>query len=483
MSYSCRKAQSELEEIKKLKQEFDLELENSTRTFNVTDIKKMRENIYVKIDELRNSIETFDLIRRAEIAKKHGFYWVDKFKNGFASCKNDCESRISLVNEEGTIIASDIITVENAGLDVIGIQYSDGDYYLVNKKGEHQSACLNQIDSVPGGFLIITPMGRDSKINVLVQSGKTCGPYEEARFLGSDKVKVLKSDERWYILDSDGQESDQGFCSIIEMRGNEVMVLDNDDHPYIIDSDGNLFGKESKYTGMHFFSEGIAVFQRSRQVWGFVDKNGNEIGENYFSDVSDFHEGLAKVKRKVIGYCHFINKDGDKVGDEYLSATDYSNGYATVKLKNGIYCLIDKQGKIFSKEYSNINHDGRIGLKDDLYYFIDDSGNERGGFKYMTVDKIGRVIVGTGTEKVDSYYFVDELNNKISGIYDEIGECNEGMTSVRKDNKWYFIDRNFKLIGDGYGYDKVDKFKNGLAQVKDDEDYYFIDRKGKRFPN
>ena len=56
-------------------------------------------------------------------------------------------------------------------------------------------------------------------------------------------------------------------------------------------------------------------------------------------------------------------------------------------------------------------------------------------------------------------------------------DFSENLASVRKNNKWGYIDRNGKLVID-YFYDKAKNFKEGLAPVCIDNKWGYIDSQG-----
>ena len=64
-----------------------------------------------------------------------------------------------------------------------------------------------------------------------------------------------------------------------------------------------------KYSELRPFCEGLAAVKNRNNLWGFINKKGEEVIACQFTSVGDFSERLAAVKNKdnLWGY---INKKG-----------------------------------------------------------------------------------------------------------------------------------------------------------------------------
>ncbi len=109
------------------------------------------------------------------------------------------------------------------------------------------------------------------------------------------------------------------------------------------------------------FSEGFAlVYDETRtKRYNFIDKEGNLISDNWYSDASSFHEGYARVRFGNVPYAgyNFIDKNGNLLLEKnYFRADDFCNGYAIVADLNESkifeYNILDKRGNFLLKEWT-----------------------------------------------------------------------------------------------------------------------------------
>ena len=88
--------------------------------------------------------------------------------------------------------------------------------------------------------------------------------------------------------------------------------------------------------------------------WSFINKNGEEVISCKYSEVRDFHEGLAAVYYIGEGLKSswgFINKNGEEVIPcKYKSVSDFHEGLANVKKDNALL-YIDKTNKVLSLKF------------------------------------------------------------------------------------------------------------------------------------
>ncbi len=170
------------------------------------------------------------------------------------------------------------------------------------------------------------------------------------------------------------------------------------------------------------YSEGLLGVS-SNTLWGFIDKEGNEVIPCIYRGVADFHEGLAVVR--FLGKMGFVDKQGNQVVPLlYEYARDFSEGLASVRVGNG--------------------YEGKYGF----------------------VDKQGNLV--------------------IPNIYDETGDFREGTAAVEKSGKWGFIDKEgSEIIPCIYDSERIDygyiipSFYGGLAKLSIDGKMAYIDKNSK----
>lgn len=295
----------------------------------------------------------------------------------------------------------------------------------------------------------------------------------------------------------------------------------NDKYGYINKKGEEVIKPQYNYAGE--FSEGVApvcnnIDDEGHQKCGYIDINGNEVDKkesevpnsSEFSEIGDFHEGLAYACKSIKEYqkqCGYINKKGEIIIPlKYGYASDFSDGLASV-------AQFDKNGKKLLNESGYIDKTGKLILKGDYFYdFSDNLAPDISCSKYF--DKTGKTIVDIseiGNSSIDGVcsYFNDgllliRLKNNYFGYLNKKGALaiktiartkedysplglrfTEDLTYIEINNKWGFIDKTGKIIikprftrdFDGDIFEDM-QFKNGLARVKENNQYGYINKNG-----
>lgn len=204
------------------------------------------------------------------------------------------------------------------------------------------------------------------------------------------------------------------------------------------------------------FSEGFVSFLDAETgKMGFIDESGKIVIAPVFSQVGDFHEGLAWVRDIVdIGgdsstfyalQSGFIDTAGKIViPPEYDIAGNFCNGTAIVtklSLINGQWVQVNKLG---------------------------------------CIDKAGKIIIPFEYDYLAAFYegvaparkngkccLVDEMSGDVVRQleYDDVKDFSEGLAAVSKNGKWGYIDVNGnELIPPAY--DNAYGFHEGYAMVQ-----------------
>ncbi|MDO5089994.1 MAG: WG repeat-containing protein [Cardiobacteriaceae bacterium] len=99
-------------------------------------------------------------------------------------------------------------------------------------------------------------------------------------------------------------------------------------------------------------SEGLAAVSR-HGLWGFVDRQGQEIIAPQFEAVWEFREGMAAVKKN--GRWGFIDASGRMIiAAQYDNALSFGEGRAPVE-KNGRWGFIDASGReVITPRYDKV---------------------------------------------------------------------------------------------------------------------------------
>lgn len=317
------------------------------------------------------------------------------------------------------------------------------------------------------------------------------------------KAKPLAAylqDSTWHFIDENG---DEFFTSkrISEVRGYSegffrVTIRDNKNknHWEFLHEDGSFAFKPNSAV-VYDMHNGMALsarknmWSKSLQIFGYYDKNGNEVIKHKYDDAIDFHNGLAYVFNKnESGYINkqgkmliplkdkagngfseglapvntkefklgFINTKGEQIIDfKYDDALPFSEGKCAVHLE-GYFAFIDSNDRMLVPPTYDFAHQFH-----ENYAFVGRSENRRyNDQKWGLIDTTGKLIV---TFK-----------------YPYVKDFSEGLAAVQTENKkWGFINYQDSLVIPDI-FDKVYSFKNGLAwaSIKDENKYGFINKNG-----
>ena len=209
----------------------------------------------------------------------------------------------------------------------------------------------------------------------------------------------------------------------------------------------------------------------------------NETWRDDYRQVMDFEEGLAAVWHHN-GKWGFVNEKGKLVIPVQFDGTDSFNDGVCRVVNNNLYGLIDKKGKfIVPCKYKFIGFclEGCLSVRDVA------TGKE--GF----IDKTGKIIVPIKYDAVDRFFdglawvykknigcgYVNATGKEVIPLqYDYGWAFEQGVASVKKNNKWAFINKKNETLTP-FKYDDAKPFVNGFSIVTQKEHYGFVNLQGK----
>lgn len=278
------------------------------------------------------------------------------------------------------------------------------------------------------------------------------------------------------VISRDRKDSDKEY-GYIDFEGNIYMLDDslsilngNDSISYVEKKDNtwalyDMIKKEyieskCKYPiyGLSDYSDDIIFIRifKDNPIYVAVDKMGNLLSEELFSDVNSFVDGVALVK--LYGSCNyiFVDKNFKNIfgNREFVKALPFREGVAVVSDSDemGRTYYIDKIGNRVSKFYDRAYsmHNGRtVAIRDDVKFILDDKLSEM--VSNLKCDFVG-----------DFPYFSEYF-------------------IILKNNRYYYLDDNGRTCFNK-GFYIAYSFSDGLAYVFDtyDNSYYYIDTEGKK---
>ena len=336
-------------------------------------------------------------------------------------------------------------------------------------------------------YLMLVPYRKGELWGYADRTGKIIIPcqFQKAKCFEKNGLAIVETEKGNTLIDSKGKQLFAGLpITLIESNNDIYTTIGNNDEGKI--------------------------------VWGYMDKMGNKIGEEYES-VSKFYEGLARVQKN--GKYGFINQQGVLViACKYNFAFDFSEGLACVQ-KSKRYGAIDKTGKIiipfhYTRLFPFKNGFAQIGGKlkitsweepsdDDTFSvgatisvmdtpdlkFIDKKNNlyQMGDYSKIPVELQNQLYPdGMARNFITSPQTVYYQNAKneyiVKGKYYYGEFFNEGLAAVTikngTENLCGFIDKTGKEVVKPQ-YEDVKDFYNGFACVQKNGLWGFIDKTGK----
>ena len=207
------------------------------------------------------------------------------------------------------------------------------------------------------------------------------------------------------------QDEENGFCIIINKKGEKIFEV-----PY----------QYGMHLGLHddMYSDGLLRVPAAEWKCGFIDTTGEEVlPPIYYSIVSPhFSEGLAAIKEgpgenAKWGY---INKKGEQIVQfKYDWATDFFDGFAIVTKDKKDGCINKNGHEVIPCEYDRLGFFSKEGI--------------------------------ACATKGDKEGYIDKNGEKVTGfIYDWTGSFSEGLAFVKRDERWYIIDKRCKELHKGW---------------------------------
>ena len=245
-----------------------------------------------------------------------------------------------------------------------------------------------------------------------------------------------------------------------------------------------------KYEKLNNFHEGLAAVQHNG-LWGYIDKEGNEVIPCQYESAEDFNNSRAIVSKGGLYGC-IDTKGNEVVPFEYGWIHHYTDYFTVNKDYKNIHgCgYLDNEGKeIAPCIYSAISSfsDGLSRVrKDDLYGFIDKQGKEviPCKYEYAEVFSDGLALI----EREGLYGFIDKQGNEVIPCkYTYAHSFSEGLAAIQMADadgisKVGYIDsKGNETIHCIYNVaDGMHPFSKGIAVVMDEQGFLGgVDARGK----
>ena len=359
---------------------------------------------------------------------------------------------------------------------------------LENENGTNKKAL---IFSIIGAFLaivvIVTTVG-------LVFFNKN----DNSNNLFSKGLAAVKFSDGWGYINKKGDVVIPGqFGEAYPFSDNGLALVKLDGYYGFINTKGKYVVNPIYSNALSFNDSHLTAVKRNGK-YGYINEQGETIIPLQFDEASAFCYDLASVK--IGGKYGFINERGEFVINPiYDEARSFTNNKITVvgkfnHNKEMMYACVSKKGNLLTDFMLNKVYvsDKFVITYDGVYYGLC-------GLNLVPLFKTEYQITDFPIS-LDSFYNLGDklipfrdnetykygyLNLKgqvvIDAKYDMIGNFNDGLAMVKKDNKYGFINTQGQLIVSNK-YNVVRDFSEGYAVVgktEGDHTYYgLIDTKG-----
>lgn len=342
----------------------------------------------------------------------------------------------------------------------VWVAHLNGAQHIVFPKSEGFDSKEYLISKIENDFIIVQH-SKTHKFSVVNMEGKELiGNYDSIAFCQTHFLGLKKN--KWDIINSSGTKLHRLSYDQIIAGPKNFFIASRNKHWGVIDFHGNeylTFKYDSIiYTPNHYQ---VKYFDK----WGTLDFHGNWIVQPDYAEVQSF--GDVVVARRGMGYSIFHNHQFKfrsthrplySLNENIVIEGDSSK--IGMLNKYGDLIAIPVYDKIFAQNvFIELITDGfstLISNSGKSILDISDEIREIGGFSesYFSV------------KKNDRWGFVDESGNlRISNRYDSAYLFCEGMAAIKLRGKWGFINKEESIAVQPY-YDNVSAFKDGLSVVK-----------------
>ncbi len=251
---------------------------------------------------------------------------------------------------------------------------------------------------------------------------------------------------------------------------------------------------EGDFNNIRQFSGGKAAVQFDGR-WGYINASGNFVINPKFRGASRFSDGRAFVRSVDYREFYYIDESGDRIESvdlpddmDYVEENEFRNGRAMVR-NDDLYGYIDKSGNtIVDFKYAEArpfsNHLAAVRISD-RWGFIGNDGEVSISPQFISVGDFGNGLAPARSGSNSFGYINKSGEFVIEEQFEQAGTFTEERAPVMINNKWTFIDKAGNRITSPK-FDEVEPFYNGLARVtiyvpvedEIEENYGYINKSG-----
>ncbi len=413
----------------------------------------------------------FSILSGAAYLQKGDTYTVIN-KLGNTVLKPVEANKIELRKNRFMVVYNDKITVhDNTGKLLQTINYAniDAQYTTMNIKEDSVKISYKKSTSI---------YNLSNNTNTPLNITDAYDFTEEGYFLAKN------SQSKYDFFDINGQaKTNKKYSAATSFsKGYAVTQTKTGDTAVLIDANFKEIKKSAFLNGYAgIFSEGLAQTILTKGVkYAFIDTKGDEVFSIAAMDVGDCIEGRIWIKKNNTSIIYVTNEGIAINKDTYTDVRQFNEGVAPVK-KNGKWAVINRAGEyVLEPNYDNMSaflKGVAIVQAGNDYYLVNKEGKRIDNNNYTSAGapENGYVQVKKG----DKAGIIDTNGNLIISFdYDFTYIPYEGVAWVQKGKKIGAVDLSNKVIIP-FEYDNVSNFKDGYAHVVVNNNYGLINKQGK----
>ena len=275
-----------------------------------------------------------------------------EFSEGLAAVQNPETHLWGFINKKGElVIAHKYKDAECFSEGLAAVQDKSMTWEYIDKNGQilftgrFKIAC-----GFSEGFAVVTRAEYPQEVSFIDKTGKFCATYRSATSFKDGLALVLQGPYYFVIntkFEAIGKVNEKDFRYISgHTEGLFLTKFNSWEYGYLNEElkEVNI----PSFDEADNFSEGMARIKLSSSWKGYVTKEGKTMAfstEQQYKEFARFKEGLAAVQDSETNLWGFINKKGQEIIKcEYEEVDDFSEGLAGVTDSEGNIYYIDKKG-------------------------------------------------------------------------------------------------------------------------------------------
>lgn len=320
---------------------------------------------------------------------------------------------------------------------------------------------------------------------------------KKASFLYPAALKTVDGTKWGYINSYGVFKIKPQYDNAMDFQDNGLAIVSKEGHTGIIDRNGRYI-VPLQYYNINPFSEGRATVSDASGT-KVIDESGKVVTNKSYSYIGTYQNGRAifnNLNDEAFLYGYLDKLGNEVIHAQYVTANDFINGQAIVKVKDNQYALIGLSGETLqSYPFAFVNNagDGLLPFQPEAnskYGYIEIDGTIVIPAKYSMALPFSnnRAVVNIAEDYSNQFGLIDKTDTFIlNPIYNDVNPIGEGNFSVGKaidperpyiGSKYAIADRSGNILT-SFNYTSLLPYDKGYSSASDGSNTFFLDREGK----